>query len=127
MDKSARKKRGGGKLSRTETVTVRLDPKLRYLAGLAARRQRRTLSSFIEWAIEDSLEKVNIFDDRRGTRKSVADEAFTLWNIEEADRFVKLAFEYPDLLTYEEQFLWKLIKENGPMLEGTFNYEGENY
>jgi hypothetical protein len=37
------KRKGGGKLSRSETVTVRLDPKLRYLAELAALKQRRTL------------------------------------------------------------------------------------
>jgi hypothetical protein len=46
------RKGGGGKLSRSETVTVRLDPKLRYLAELAARLHRRTLSSYIEWAIK---------------------------------------------------------------------------
>ena len=46
----AQKDRGGSKLNRTETVTIRLDPKLRYLTELAARKQRRTVSSFIEWA-----------------------------------------------------------------------------
>jgi len=112
MAESGRKRRRGGNLSRTETVTVRLDPKLRYFAGLAARRQRRTLSSFIEWAIEDSLKRVILFDDGHDTRNSVADEVLTLWRIEEADRFVELAFKYPDLLTYDEQLLWELIKEN---------------
>ena len=51
---------GGGKLARSETVTVRLAPKLRYLAELAARKQRRTLSSFIEWAIEETLETESV-------------------------------------------------------------------
>ena len=45
------RKGGGGKLSRSETVTVRLDPRLRYLAELAARLHRRTLSSYVEWEI----------------------------------------------------------------------------
>ena len=52
-------KAGGGKLARSEVVTVRLDPRLRYLANLVARKQRRTLSSFIEWAIEESLTREN--------------------------------------------------------------------
>ena len=51
MTEQEMRKGGGGKLSRSETVTVRLDPKLRYLAELAARLHRRTLSSYVEWAI----------------------------------------------------------------------------
>src|SRR5262245_3013040 len=60
MEKRARgRPRGGGsKLNRTETVTIRLDPRLRYLAEIAARVQRRTVSSFIEWVIEKALEHV---------------------------------------------------------------------
>ena len=42
MTEQEMRKSGGGKLSRSETVTVRLDPKLRYLAELAARIHRRT-------------------------------------------------------------------------------------
>ncbi len=49
-------KGGGGKRGRVHGLTVRLDPRLRYLADIAARKQRRTLASFIEWAIEQSLE-----------------------------------------------------------------------
>src|SRR5688572_20503606 len=53
-------RKGGAKLNRSETVTVRLDPKLNYLCELAARAQRRTKSSFIEWAIADSLGSVSL-------------------------------------------------------------------
>lgn len=45
------------KLNRTETVTARLDPKLNYLCELASRAQRRTKSSFIEWAIQEALKE----------------------------------------------------------------------
>ncbi len=55
-----KRKGGGGKLSRSEVVTVRLDPKLRFAADLAARKQRRTLSSFIEWAVEKTVQGVDI-------------------------------------------------------------------
>ena len=50
-----RKAKSSDSKRKSEVVTVRLDPKLKYVAELAARRQRRTLSSYIEWAIEDSL------------------------------------------------------------------------
>src|SRR5271170_2861516 len=105
-------KRGaGGKLSRSETVTVRLDPRLRYLAELAARKQRRTLSSFIEWAIEENLKNIYLEDGNEAL--NIANQTADLWDVDEPDRFVKLARRYPQMLTHVEQVLWKLIKENG--------------
>lgn len=105
------KKVGGGKLTRSETVTVRLDPKLRYLAELAARKQRRTLSSFIEWAIERSLDDITLRSDEGGyTTLEVAAE--DLWDVYEPDRFLILAQEYPELLTHEEQVRMKIIQED---------------
>src|SRR5215475_1639204 len=112
MEKRARGRPSGGgsKLQRTETVTLRLDPRLRYLTELAARKQRRTVSSFIEWAIERALSDVILAVD--------ADEVVNLdlasallWDPDEADRLAKLALYCPDLLTYDEEVLWKLIEE----------------
>ncbi|MBN8450440.1 MAG: hypothetical protein J0M13_15830 [Candidatus Accumulibacter sp.] len=119
----SKRKGGGGKLTRTETVTVRLDPKLRYLAELAALKQRRTVSSFIEWAIEDSLGRVYLQEGGYGNDPgtSVADVAAKLWDVDDADRFAKLALSYPDLLSHEEQKRWKLIRENGYLWKGNSN------
>ncbi|MGZ8927241.1 MAG: hypothetical protein ACXW04_12900 [Methylobacter sp.] len=113
MSEKETKKASGSKLSRSETVTVRLDPKLRYLAQLAARKQRRTLSSFIEWAIEDSLQRVELYpgSSYNDAPRTVQNETNKLWDVDEVDRFCKLAISYPELLTHEEQRLWKLIKE----------------
>jgi len=101
----------GGKLARSEVVTVRLDPRLRYLADLAARKQRRTLSSYIEWSIEQSLAQIRISQSQESFR-SIADEGGELWDVDEPERFVKLASLHPDLLAHSEQVLWKLIREN---------------
>lgn len=126
MQLEEKRKKGGGKLSRSETVTVRLDPKLRYMAELASRKQRRTLSSFIEWAIEEILETLPM-EVPLGDRGAVAlaDEASYLWDVDDADRLAKLALRYPDLLTHEEQVLWKLIRENGFLWRGHFDDVGE--
>lgn len=104
-------KKGGGKLARSETVTVRLDPKLRYLAELAARKQRRTLSSFIEWAIERCLKDVDIQDAKKGERSNLSALADTLWDVGELERFLKLALKAPELLNYKEERIWKFIDE----------------
>jgi len=81
---------------------------LRYLTELAARKQRRTVSSLIEWAIEQALSHVEL-DDK--THDTVTQASSVLWDPDEADRLAKLGLYYPDLLTYDEQVLWKLIQE----------------
>ena len=125
------RKGGCGKLSRSETVTVRLDPKLRYLAELAARKHRRTLSSYVEWAVEESLLRVYLRDqtiDGKGNNQgavSIGEMADSLWDIDDADRLAKLAMQFPELLTHEEQVLWKLIRESDVLWEGHYNLEKE--
>lgn len=111
---------GGGK--RTEVVTVRFDPRLKYLAELAARKQRRPLSSFIEWAVDQTVSQIALTQNYDGNDLTVteADKSFRLWDPDEADRVVRLAFKLPELLTHEEQVLWKLIRRTGYFWEGNF-------
>lgn len=124
-------KKGGAKLSRSETVTVRLDPKLNYLCELAARAQRRTKSSFIEWAIADSLKGVHLpevpYDQRSidGEDPTVQEKASQLWNVDEPDRVAALAMIAPALLTHEEQLIWRLVRENGLVWKGQYDRQDE--
>ena len=90
---------------RTEVFAMRFDPKLKYLAEIAARRQRRSLANFVEWAIEQALTSVPIND--RG--ETVMDASGQLWALDEPDRLINLAFKYPDLLSYDEQLIWRVI------------------
>lgn len=124
MTEQEMRKGGGGKLSRSETVTVRLDPKLRYLAELAARLHRRTLSSYIEWAIKASLDTEIVrptnLSSTQASNHTIGNEAEFLWDVDDADRFAKLALRYPHLLTHEEQVRWKLIRENGYLWKGSY-------
>lgn len=106
-----RRSGAGGTLARSETVTVRLDEKLRFLADIAARTQRRTLSSFIEWSIEQALRREQIVTLSDEPARPIMDLQDSVWDIDEADRFVKLAMGFPSLLNYDEQKLWKLLKE----------------
>ncbi len=105
-----KRKDSGEKLFRTKAVGVRLDPKLKYAAELAARKQRRTLSSFIEWAVQEAVNKVPV------TKQHTAGEAISdVWDVFDADRFVKTAINLPDLLTHDEEVTWKLIEEHPAM------------
>jgi hypothetical protein len=101
-----RRKGGGGRLSRSETVTVRLDPKLRYLTELAARSHRRTTSSFIEWAVDRVVQDMPIMNDR-----TIGQAADVLWDTNGIDRLVKLGQHAPTLMTHDEQVAWKIVRE----------------
>jgi len=109
----------GSELTRTEKTMVRLDPRLKYLAELSARKQRRTMSSFIEMAVEQAVEKtilplLNV--------RSITEVSERVWSSDEMDRFFSLVRIFPDLLNYEEQQLWDLIKE----VEDLWTYVPEN-
>jgi predicted transcriptional regulator len=123
-------RKGGGKLNRSETVTVRLDPKLNYLCELAARAQRRTKSSFIEWAIADSLGSVTLpevveWESDEVRQVNLQEKASELWHVDEPDRVAALALIAPALLTHEEQLIWRLARENGYLWRGHFDKNGE--
>ncbi|HBA67163.1 MAG TPA: hypothetical protein DCZ48_13485 [Methylococcaceae bacterium] len=97
---------------------MRLDPKLRYLTEIAARKHRRTISSFIEWAVEASLRDVRLYQGTgyQGDEDiTVEDESKDLWDIDESERFARLAIKYPELLTHQEQEIWKLLSDSGLM------------
>jgi hypothetical protein len=118
--KPKRRKGGGSKLGRTEIIQVRLDPKLRFAAELAAAKHRRALSSFAEWAIEQAVKQVTITQAHGATPMTAHDVTVEVWDVEEADRFAKLAFRFPELLTHDEEYLWKLISENGYLWRGRY-------
>lgn len=119
-----KKKGGGSRLTRSEVVTVRLDPKLRYGAELAARKQRRTASSFIEWAVEDALSRVEAKPytiNGHIQSISVKDVMQATWDVEEPDRVINLAFVEPSLLSHDEESIWKLIVSHPHFWIGKFN------
>lgn len=112
------------KIKRTETVSIRLDPKLRYMAEIGARIQRRSLSSFIEWAVANSVDDL-VFAYRTSFNgdtepiflREVKEE---LYDVDEADRLVKLALRNPSLLNHEQQLIWKLVRENPYFWKGSW-------
>ena len=83
------------KKGKTENLTVRFEPKLRYLAMLAARQQRRSLSALIEWAVQEHLKTVEI------DGKSLLD--LNLWDVDEEDRTTLLVKNARCLINYDEE------------------------
>ena len=70
--------------------------------------------------IEASLDNNVLKADLDGRGRSIKDDAEYLWDVDEADRFAKLALRYPHLLSHEEQVRWKVIRECGFLWRGKY-------
>ena len=112
MTEVKRKSKAG--TPRTEVFAMRFDPKLKYLAEIAARKQRRSMANFVEWAIEEALKNVYLVErsDYNNQGETVADATSKLWALDESDRLIRLATNFPELLTYDEQTVWRVICEH---------------
>ena len=118
----AKKRQGSSQqLFRTKTVGVRLDPKLKDAAELAARTQRRSLSSFIEWAVQEAVDRVSV----KGRSETAREIMPLVWDVSPSTRLVKLAIYFAGLLTYDEQVLWHLIREHPALWRGKRDTKGE--
>jgi hypothetical protein len=112
------KKKGGGKLGRSEIVQVRFDPQLRFAADLAARAQKRTLSSYIESTVFKDIQTIQVdflVDDsflssRNSSNPVMLSELIKkLWHPDEILRFINIAEHAPLLLSKEESLRWHFI------------------
>ncbi len=126
QDKKNRKKRTTrGTVNRSEIIHTRLSPRLRFMAELMARHQRRTLSGLIEHLVEmagqsyllpimlseEAQTNHYLFSEYPLENVSLVEASNRLWSADEIERFVALALFTPHLLTPQETQVWKLIKE----------------
>ncbi len=93
---------------RKEPLSLRVEPKIKYLIEIASRVQRRNISNYVEFTLENSLRDVEIEKN-----KSVLQMAEYLWSTREEERVLHLAEKYPELLTYDEQKITGLLKGMG--------------
>jgi hypothetical protein len=103
--------RKGAGVSKTIGVSLRLMPRTHHGLDLLARKRHTTLTSVVEWAV---IRAIN--DALEGLVEKSGDQVVNIldqtWDPEEADRFVKLARGYPALLRFEEDRMWKAIRED---------------
>ena len=94
-----------------DAYSLRLDPRLRFAAELAAEKERRTLASLIEWAIDQAVRQISVVnqDERLVSALKVSQD---VWNEDEVVRFLLLAKQYPTLLTVDQHRLRDLIFRN---------------
>ena len=110
-----------------ESLTLRFDPRMRYGLELLARRQHRTISAVVEWAVGMALHHPS---EGLMFRKGEGEEAELLlekvWDVSEPDRLINLAENFPDLLSYDEGWIWKVLTENSSITknqDGSWNMD----
>ncbi|EGH00972.1 hypothetical protein PSYAE_03197 [Pseudomonas amygdali pv. aesculi str. 0893_23] len=111
--------------SSTVSVSLRVDPAIKYAIDIAARIQKRTVTGVVEWSVERALADVKMpvdfmvmndqFKPEMPEPQSVMEAVKErLWSPDDATRLVRLAFECPSLLTFEEGLIWESIRLSPP-------------
>lgn len=91
----------------TISVSLRIDPKTKYLIDLLARDQKRTITGVIEWAIERAAAQERFDNDSNTFYDEVIDD---LWSTDESIRLITLALSKPSLLDYDQTRIWETIQ-----------------
>ncbi|MBV4544684.1 hypothetical protein [Pseudomonas triticicola] len=97
---------------KTETLTLRLDPKVKMMIELISRIRRQSITGVVEAAIEGIAFDLDApyFDDGETHNYSLGVIFSEIWSTDESELFINTCFRLPSLLTYEEQRLWETIK-----------------
>ena len=106
------RKKGTPAQTKADNVNVRLDPKIRYGLELLARKQRRNLSSVVEWALQNAINSEENGLIEINMNGEPFNLLYQLWDTEESDRLYRMATFRSELLTFEEERLTKLIRES---------------
>lgn len=95
------KKQAAAQVRKTDALSIRIDPRLKYGLDLASRVQRRPVTSVVEWAIAEALANERV-RDKNGHEWTLKDASGVIWSDNELERLLALWFNFPDLLDYEE-------------------------
>ena len=100
------KKSAGSK--KTEALTLRLDPKMKYQIELLSRIWHQSITGVIENAVGRVSREIEtkLTDNKSMSISVLADIA---WAPDDADRIVRLAALAPHLLSHDEACIWSVI------------------
>ena len=101
---------------KTEALSIRIDPRSRYGLELLARLQRRSTTGVVEWILQEAFRSEVFEQGDQHREQTTLDEVLDgLWQINDVERLVALALRKPQLLTFEEARLWKVIRDTSSL------------
>lgn len=86
---------------KSEALSVRIDPRMKYGLDLLARHQRRAVTGVVEWCLSEVFRAESV-PGTKGRTYTIDDAIRITWSENELERLLALWFEFPALLSYEE-------------------------
>lgn len=119
--KKARKKKAMPQDQKTAAVSIRMDPVSKWQLELLSRLERRSMSATIEDAIEARSSATDVpgvggYDGEvHHEPPTIAQLARVSYSPNDLERLIRLAFDAPALLTYEELRQWEVVKKTAEL------------
>ncbi|MGO3029124.1 hypothetical protein [Pseudomonas helleri] len=115
--------------SATISVSLRIDPKVKYAIDLLAREQKRTITGVVEWAVMQAIRahKMPGYVGNDDEALSLYDFLEMAWSPIEAHRIVALGTHKESLLTFEESCLYKVVQSIPELYEEFYSSEDPMY
>lgn len=108
-----------GSRGKSEVITIRINPKAKFALEILARMQGRTAAQTVEGAIHMMLDYGyrNADDWRYGQHNFSREDSLSviekLWSPHRGERLLRMAFQHPELLVYEEEVVWNEMARAG--------------
>ncbi|MGY0504291.1 hypothetical protein [Luteimonas sp. e5] len=104
--------------SKTDALSIRIDPRMRYGLELLARLQRRSVTGVVEWIIECALRSETIMVHPDGDPVPIEMAIAQTWSPFPMERVANLGRYFPALLTYDESLYWHVIEHTTSFWDG---------
>jgi hypothetical protein len=102
-----KEREGKGK---TQPLSIRVDPQIKYGLELLSRAQHRPITGVVEWCILEGFRREKI-RDFSGEEKTVEHVLGELAAAGELERLLITGFIYPTLLSFEERRIYRVLLE----------------
>jgi hypothetical protein len=86
---------------KTDALSIRIDPRMKYGLELLARHQRRAVTGVVEWTLSEAFKSETIAAPQ-GVTINFDQIVRLTWSENEIERVLALYFNFPTLLSYEE-------------------------
>jgi len=108
---------------KTDALTLRLDPKHKYLIELTSRLDRKSITGVIETAVQRLAQDRELeFSQRKMTLTAAVE---FLWSPDEAERVTNLAQHAPFLLTHEESCIRTVLLDASELFFNCYEVYGK--
>lgn len=111
---------------KTEVVTLRINPKMKFGLELISRLHGRSVAQTIELAINKFLSDPQEIEYSQRYDKLDVNIIDVLWSPHRGERLLKMVLQRPELLSYEEELLLNKMGRQG-LLDDFFTDPAESF